>query len=57
MRCSREIILLRRMLLLHTDNSVTDIATEVGFNNTSYFIKKFQEANQISPHKFRKKMS
>ena len=46
-----------KSLLLHTDNSVTDIATEVGFNNTSYFIKKFQEANQISPHKFRKKMS
>ena len=46
-----------KSLLLHTDNSVTDIATEAGFNNTSYFIKKFQEANQISPHKFRKKMS
>ena len=46
-----------KSLLLHTDNSVTDIAIEVGFNNTSYFIKKFQEANQISPHKFRKKMS
>ena len=46
-----------KSLLLHTDNSVTDIAAEAGFNNTSYFIKKFQEANQISPHKFRKKMS
>ena len=31
-----------KSLLLHTDNSVTDIATEAGFNNTSYFIKKFQ---------------
>ena len=46
-----------RSLLLHTDASVTDIALDVGFNNTSYFIKKFQEANQLSPHKFRKKMS
>ena len=46
-----------KSLLLHTDASVTDIALDVGFNNTSYFIKKFQEANQISPHKFRKKMS
>lgn len=46
-----------KFLLLHTDASVTDIALDVGFNNTSYFIKKFQEANQLSPHKFRKKMS
>ena len=46
-----------KSLLLHTDASVTDIALDVGFNNTSYFIKKFQEANQLSPHKFRKKMS
>lgn len=46
-----------KSLLLHTDVSVTDIALDVGFNNTSYFIKKFQEANQLSPHKFRKKMS
>lgn len=45
-----------KSLLLHTDASVTDIALDVGFNNTSYFIKKFQEANQLSPHKFRKKM-
>ena len=46
-----------KFLLLLTDSSVTDIALDVGFNNTSYFIKKFQEANQLSPHKFRKKMS
>ncbi len=46
-----------KSLLLHSGASVTDIALDVGFNNTSYFIKKFQEANQLSPHKFRKKMS
>lgn len=46
-----------KSLLLHTDASVTDIALDVGFNNTSYFIKKFQKANQLSPHKYRKKMS
>lgn len=41
-------------LLLHSDASITEIALEVGFNNTSYFIKKFQQANGISPHKFRR---
>lgn len=44
-------------LLLHSDRSVTEIALEVGFNNTSYFIKKFQQATGMSPHKFRKNLS
>ena len=33
-------------LLLHSDSSVTEIALEVGFNNTSYFIKKFPAGNR-----------
>ena len=41
-------------LLLHTDLSITEIALRTGFNSTSYFIKKFQEANDCSPHKYRK---
>ena len=32
-----------KSLLLHTDVSVTDIALDVGFNNTSYFIKNFRK--------------
>ena len=44
-------------LLLHSDSSVTEIALEVGFNNTSYFIKKFQQATGMSPHKFRRNLS
>lgn len=44
-------------LLLHSDRSVTEIALEVGFNNTSYFIKKFQQVTGMSPHKFRKNLS
>ena len=44
-------------LLLHSDSSVTEIALEVGFNNTSYFIKKFQQATGMSPHKFRSNLS
>ncbi|MDO5136096.1 MAG: AraC family transcriptional regulator [Eubacteriales bacterium] len=46
-----------KSLLLHTDRSITEIALEVGFNNTSYFIKKFQQANQASPHKYRRNLS
>lgn len=44
-------------LLLHTDKPITEIAMEVGFNNTSYYIKKFQQANGTSPYKFRRNMS
>ncbi|WP_419508135.1 AraC family transcriptional regulator [Blautia sp.] len=33
------------------------MALEVGFNNTSYFIKKFQQATGMSPHKFRRNLS
>ena len=44
-------------MLLHSDSSVTEIALEVGFNNTSYFIKKFQQATGMSPHKFRRNLS
>ena len=44
-------------LLLHSDSSVTEIALEVGFNNTSYFIKKFRQATGMSPHKFRRNLS
>lgn len=46
-----------KVLLLHSDRSITEIALDVGFNNTSYFIKKFQQANLVSPHKYRKNMS
>lgn len=41
-------------LLVHSDSSVTEIGVQVGFNSSSYFIKKFQEANGISPHKYRR---
>ncbi len=45
-----------KALLIHSDESVTQIAMKVGFNNTSYFIKKFQQANGISPGSYRKKL-
>ena len=40
----------------HSDAPVTEIAMQVGFNSTSYFIKKFQQSNKVSPHKYRKSM-
>ena len=46
-----------KVMLLHSDRSITEIALDVGFNNTSYFIKKFQQANMVSPHKYRRNMS
>lgn len=42
-----------KSLLLSSDLSVTDVALSVGFNNTSYFIKKFKEAGNVSPYKFK----
>ena len=44
------------VLLSNTDKSIDEIAYECGFNSTSYFIKKFQQANEVSPHRYRKSM-
>ncbi len=40
-------------LLLTTDLSVTDIALQVGFSTSAYFISKFREARGITPYRFR----
>ncbi|MWV43005.1 helix-turn-helix domain-containing protein [Paenibacillus sp. HJL G12] len=42
-------------LLLTTDMSMTQIALEVGFSSSSYFIQQFRQYKNISPHQFRKK--
>ncbi|MFB5682690.1 AraC family transcriptional regulator [Paenibacillus terreus] len=42
-------------LLLTTDKSMTDIALEVGFSSSSYFIQQFRKHKDISPYHFRKK--
>lgn len=41
-------------LLLQTERKISDIALEVGFDNTSYFIKLFRRAMDCSPSEFRK---
>jgi AraC-like DNA-binding protein/quercetin dioxygenase-like cupin family protein len=43
-------------LLQIPDHSITEIAYEVGFNSTSYFINQFRKTMQITPLKFRKEM-
>ncbi len=41
-------------LLLSTSQSVTEIAQNVGFSTSAYFIALFREARQISPGRYRK---
>ncbi|MDP4133931.1 MAG: AraC family transcriptional regulator [Bacillota bacterium] len=41
-------------LLLHTDNSICNIAYECGFNDSNYFSSVFKELNGMSPLKYRK---
>ncbi|WP_010530203.1 AraC family transcriptional regulator [Lentibacillus jeotgali] len=41
-------------LLQHTDANVTEIAYQVGFNSTSYFIDKFRKMMNITPLAYKK---
>lgn len=41
-------------LLQHTDANVTEIAYQVGFNSTSYFIDKFRKTMDITPLAYKK---
>jgi len=41
-------------LLMTTDLNVTEIAQEVGFSTSSYFIQKFERYKKISPKQYRK---
>ena len=40
-------------LLSTTDNSVTEISFETGFNSVSYFNKLFKEKFKVTPKEFR----
>jgi len=44
-------------LLLTTDKNINEICYDSGFNNASHFCKLFQQKYQISPLKFRQKMT
>ena len=41
--------------LLSTDDSITQIAYDCGFNDLSYFIKTFKDIKKITPKNYRKK--
>lgn len=41
-------------LLLTTNKSMTEVALEVGFSNSSYFIQQFRQIKNIPPNQFRK---
>ena len=42
-------------LLLHTDSTITEIAFDVGFNDSSYFIFLFKKRFGVSPLQYRRK--
>jgi len=41
-------------LMKSSDQNIIDIATDVGFDNFSYFIRKFKEIKKITPSQYRK---
>ena len=43
-------------MLIFSDDMITDIAMEVGFNNLSYFIRQFKRFHGCSPVQFRKQL-
>lgn len=44
-----------KLLLTETDKSITDIATECGYSDFTYFSKQFKKNTGLTPSKFRKK--
>lgn len=41
-------------LLVTTENKVSSIARDTGFENIGYFCRKFKEAFQVTPGEYRK---
>lgn len=40
-------------MILHTDKIIDEIARDVGFNSSTYFIKKFKEINGVTPRNYK----
>ncbi len=43
-----------KVLLITTDKTITDIATECGFENSSYFAELFRSCENVPPSEYRK---
>ena len=43
-------------LLIETVENINEISCSIGYNNTTYFSKKFKSVVGISPKEYRKKM-
>lgn len=44
-----------QQLLLHTRQTINEIADVIGYNNTNYFSKMFKKLNGLTPKEFREK--
>jgi two-component system, response regulator YesN len=44
-----------KYLLDHSDDSVTAIASQVGYNDANYFSKVFRKWERVTPHDYRKR--
>lgn len=42
-----------KVLLANTDQNITEISSEVGFNYVTHFIKMFREKEGMTPHQYR----
>lgn len=47
-------MMLAKSLLISTDMRITDISSECGFSDSSYFARKFRESEGITPGAYRK---
>ena len=47
-------LLTAKKMLINTDDSITKISYECGFDNSSYFSKLFKRSEKISPKEYRK---
>ena len=43
-----------KKMMIETDKSISDIAINCGFSNSSYFAERFLESEGISPSNYRK---
>ena len=50
-----QVILEAKRYILHTDNTINEIADILSFNDASYFVKFFKKEEGLTPVQFRQK--